>query len=473
MTKTNISTDFLVSSLTLENPFIKTEEIIPWLKYIRDGFDHLITQIPFNDLERWGFNPSTGDLVHETGRFFSIQGLQVNTNSGNVPHWTQPIINQPEIGFLGFVAKRFNGVLYFLMQAKAEPGNINGVQLSPTLQATKSNYTRAHKGVAPKYLNYFINRGQESGPKVLLDQLQSEQGARFWKKRNRNIIVEVDSEVPVDEEFQWMSLGQIKWLLQFDNVVNMDTRTVVSGIPFGYDESRISELKLSEQARQLLLSEINPNSALHDTDGLISWLTEIKFSTVLDVNLIPLNSLKDWEKTENEIRHVDGKYFSVMAASVVLGNREVHRWTQPLIKSAQEGIIAYITKSINGVPHFLVQAKLECGNFDLIELAPTVQCLTGNYRKGMNEYEVPFLDCVLNPETYGGKVVYSAFQSEEGGRFYMEQNKNIIVEMGEDFGQELPDRYTWMTMHQLKTFVRFNNYLNIQSRSLLSAISFH
>jgi len=55
----------------------------------------------------------------------------------------------------------------------------------------------------------------------------------------------------------------------------------------------------------------------------------------------------------------------------------------------------------------------------------------------------------------------------------MEQNKNIIVEMGEDFGQELPDQYTWMTMHQLKTFVRFNNYLNIQSRSLLSAISFH
>lgn len=34
-------------------------------------------------------------------------------------------------------------------------------------------------------------------------------------------------------------------------------------------------------------------------------------------------------------------------------------------------------KKINGVYHFLVQAKLECGNFDVMELAPTVQCLTG------------------------------------------------------------------------------------------------
>ena len=34
------------------------------------------------------------------------------------------------------------------MQAKVEPGNINSIQLSPTLQATRSNYTKAHGGIA-------------------------------------------------------------------------------------------------------------------------------------------------------------------------------------------------------------------------------------------------------------------------------------------------------------------------------------
>ena len=41
-----------------------------------------------------------------------------------------------------------------------------------------------------------------------------------------------------------------------------------------------------------------------------------------------------------------------------------------------------LLKKINGILHFLVQAKLECGNLDVFELAPTVQCLTGNIFKG-------------------------------------------------------------------------------------------
>ena len=72
------------------------------------------------------------------------------------------------------------------MQAKIEPGNVNNVQLSPTLQATKSNYTRAHQGKSPAYLEYFVNA---TPYQILLDQLQSEQGARFLRKRNRNIIL--------------------------------------------------------------------------------------------------------------------------------------------------------------------------------------------------------------------------------------------------------------------------------------------
>jgi oxidase EvaA len=127
-------------------------------------------------------------------------------------------------------------------------------------------------------------------------------------------------------------------------------------------------------------------------------------------------------------------------------------------------------KKIDGIYHFLVQAKLEAGNFDIVELAPTVQCLTGNYRKGLNEYDVMYLDQVLNAKP--GQIWYSAWQSEEGGRFYKEQNKNMIIEVGDDFPVEVAENYIWMTLHQMKVFIKFNNYMNIAARSLIAAVKF-
>jgi len=205
-------------------------------------------------------------------------------------------------------------------------------------------------------------------------------------------------------------------------------------------------------------------------DEIISWITHKKSFYDLDVERIPLNEVKGWTVGNDEIFHENKKYFSVIGVNVEIGNREVQSWDQPLIKAAQEGIIAFIAKKINGIYHFLVQAKLEAGNFDIIELAPTVQCLTGNYRKGYNEYDVMYLEEVLTarPE----QIWYSSFQSEEGGRFFQEQNKNMIIEAGADFPVEVPDNYMWMTLNQLKVFIKYNNYLNIAARSLIAGVKF-
>jgi len=81
------------------------------------------------------------------------------------------------------------------------------------------------------------------------------------------------------------------------------------------------------------------------------------------------------------------------------------------------------------------------------------------------------LEYVLNaPEE---KIWYRSFQSEEGGRFFQEQNLNIIVEVDEEFPTEVEENYCWMTLNQMLSFVTYNNYLNIAARSLLSAISFY
>lgn len=466
---------FLQSAFKNQGQFKTIQEIRTWVDEQRSAIKVDVEAIQFDKLRKWHFDNVTGNLVHDSGKFFSIEGVEVKTNIGNVPTWTQPIINQPEIGFLGFIAKKFNGVLHFLLQAKIEPGNINYVQLSPTLQATKSNYSRIHQGNAPLYLEYF--RGERK-VMVLLDQLQSEQGARFLKKRNRNIIVEVFDDIPVYENFCWVTLGQVKELLCYDNLINMDTRTVLSGISYGsYPANGIHLLhnlvhhsETSEYKREMLFSALETANHLYSLEEIISWITSLKSKYELEVEKVPLNSVKHWIKNEKEIFHEQHKYFSVIAVDVHISNREVINWTQPLVKSAQEGLIGFIIKKINGVYHFLVQAKVEAGNFDILELAPTVQCLTGNYRTGLNDYEVPFIKEIL--EAKPEKIIYKANQSEEGGRFFREQNLNIIVEVEESFSQQVPENYTWMTLNQLYAFIKFNNYLNIQARSLLSAVTF-
>ena len=157
-----------------------------------------------------------------------MQGVRARCDFPAPLRFEQPIVNQPEIGVLGILAKRFDGVLHFLLQAKMEPGNIDLVQLSPTVQATRSNYTRVHGGKRPRYLDFFLQRGVN---RVLVDQLQSEQGLFFLRKRNRNIIVETREDVPLHDDFHWLTLGQIKRLMQEPHTVNMDTRTVIAAVP--------------------------------------------------------------------------------------------------------------------------------------------------------------------------------------------------------------------------------------------------
>ncbi len=457
---------FLLSALTEENPYISTSEIKNWLDKKNSEVNIEVQQIEFSKLDNWGFNNDNSKLVHNSGRFFSIEGINVKTNWRGLKEWDQPIINQPEIGYLGIITKEINGILYFLLQAKIEPGNINNVQLSPTLQATKSNYTQVHGGKVPAYLEFFKERENVT---ILLDQLQSEQGARFLRKRNRNIIIQVHKDIAVLDEFVWLTLGQIKKLILEDNLVNMDTRTVISGIPFktisdiGFYSYSVDSIQMS-----MLISSINKGISMYSFEDLVAWLTDLKCRYDLNITTVPLNRINDWLVTDKEIIRKDGRFFKVIAAKITIDNREVSSWCQPLIKPAQDGIIAFIVKKLHGILHCLVQAKLECGNFDILELAPTVQCLTGDYRRP--DYEIPFLNFVLNapPEM----IRFDTMQSEEGGRFFHEQNRNMIIEAGDDFPVQVPENYTWMTLNQMNTFITFNNYMNIQSRSLLSAISF-
>lgn len=464
----NIESLFLKSLLTIDNPFNSIEDIYLWLKKRNEEVDVTIENIPFRKMDKWIFDENTYNLFHYTGKFFSIDGLHVKEDSDFVSQWCQPIINQPEVGYLGIITKEFDGVLYFLMQAKIEPGNVNCVQLSPTLQATKSNYTQTHAGKIPKYLEYF----QKATPdQILIDQLQSEQGARFLRKRNRNIIIKINDNIPVFEDFRWLTLGQIKKLIIQDNIVNMDSRTVISSISFS-NQSLIREqysLKFSDLGHDLLISSMI-TSGKHSLSNLMTWLCDLKSTCNLMVDHIPLKNVKDWIITDDEIHHKDNKYFKIIGVNVNIANREIANWCQPMVEPMEKGVCVFLIKKIYGVYHFLVQAKFECGNFDMYEFAPTIQCLESQLSNTSNE-GFRFITEILNAKK--DNVLFDTYQSEEGGRFNKEQNRNMLIRLDDNFEEDqLPRNYIWMTLGQLNSFLKYNNYVNIQARSILSALQY-
>jgi len=472
--KYNISMEkiFLESALSRgENTPL--ESFLAWFQTQRKMCSFEVHRRSLSALNGWYFEKDTGNIVHSSGKFFSIEGIDVRTNFGVTQQWMQPIINQPEIGILGFLTKKIDGILHFLVQAKMEPGNVNGLQISPTVQATYSNYTKVHGGKHVPYLDWFIGHNRA---RYLIDQLQSEQGARFLSKRNRNIIVEVHEDEPVEvlDGFYWLTLGQLFELLKLDNMVNMDSRTVLSCIRYIGSDGNLKELPLicssDEFTEDVYVSSIsNERHSLHNFDSLISWLTQMKTSYRLAVNRVPLNKTQEWYFDGEVIRHRTGGYFSVMGVSVNINNREVAHWHQPLIESAKGGIICFVCQKKNHVLHFLVQARVEPGNLDCLEMAPTIQFTQANYDKNRPETSPPFQ--YLISDLNAADIKYDALQSEEGGRFYHDQNRYIVVEIDEHHLLNLPKNYIWMTIRQMKEFIRFNNYFNIEARGLLSCLS--
>jgi len=433
-----------------------TEDVPGWLAERAGAHVFAADLVPFRALRQWGFEPGTGNLVHDSGRFFSFEGLRVRTDYGPVPEWTQPIMYQPERGLLGLLVREFDGVLYFLMQAKMEPGNINLIQLSPTVQATRSNYTGVHKGTPTRYLDHFMGPG--SG-RVLVDALQSEQGDSFYQKRNRNMIVEAAGDVEESDDFRWLTLGQINALLRYDHLVNMDTRTVLACLPLaGAGAGHWPALDAS----------LHDGRSLHTLDGLLHWFTDAKSRYQLRADRIPLADVKDWERTDWEIRHVDGRFFSVVGVSVQAGNREVTRWCQPLYRSCQPGVAALVVKEIDGVLHALMQAKLQPGHVDAVEIAPTLQCVTGGYRDVPPEVRPPYFDYVLGAPAE--RIRYDAELSEEGGRFYHRTNRYMILEAGDEFALDSPPDYVWMTFDQIKALIKHSNHFDMEARTLITCL---
>ncbi|MBP3891770.1 MAG: NDP-hexose 2,3-dehydratase family protein [Solobacterium sp.] len=452
----------LESWATTKNPFNSTKDLLAWLEEMNTHAKVNIQKLPYQYDGFWHYDKEALGIVNDQNSYFQIKGIRLKHEEGILE---QPIIVQDGIGYLGIITKVIDGVLYFLMQAKLEPGNINGYQISPTIQATKSNFTRVHGGKEPAFYRYFANKENYM---IIADQIQSEQSSRFLGKRNRNIILCVEEEMEIPPTHKWMTLGQIKELMHHDNLINMDARSVISCIPFAM---RNLSNELLERVRPLFKEPSFFQSMFYGDSAqslidIYQYMNDFKMLKTYEKELIDLNSVKGW-KFENGEYISDHSSFKIIYCDIEIEGREVQHWQQPLLEAigmSEFGLI--YRKHSDGVMQFLVQAKSEVGCFDKIEIAPSIQKEPIDQRIE-NEVDQIFFDQLEKQKGIALRTVLS----EEGGRFYHEENYNTIMEIEDDALTSLPSGYFWVDFQTLNTLIQFNNCLNIQLRNLISLLN--
>lgn len=436
------------------------QDVESWISQQRSSGTLKVQVVPLDALQNWSREAPTGNFVHKTGRFFKILGLDVLQRTGlHELVWDQPIIEQPEVGILGILARRIGGVMHFCLQAKEEPGNIDSVQLSPTVQATFSNYSRAHRGGEPPLLRFFAAPRPES---IIYSRLQTEDGSRFLYKSNRNMIVlaEDDALLDLPDHFIWLTLRQIAALLHRDNLVNACARSVLSGLAFPWSRAdRLFGLSASR----------NRKGGQGEIRDLLQWLDDMRSTYHLTVKRTGLNELGEWGvDAQGYYSHREGRFFRLIGLNVTSESREVSRWDQPIIENPSRGIIGLLVRKRDGVRECLVQARPETGNRPAVQVGPSVQFTPGNYC-GNPKLPRPFLfDEFSGPP--GFPVLVETLQAEEGARFFRECHTHRVLLLPAGAELDVPFGYRWVPEAHLRFLLHLGEQVNSAARSILGCL---
>jgi hypothetical protein len=113
-----------------------------------------------------------------------------------------------------------------LLCARKEPGDIK-IKLCPSFSATQSNINLAHGGKKTPLTDIIHNHKKNN---LIARTIHYEEGARFWKKSNQNLIIKIDQKESLkikEKNFIWLNLSQIKKLNLVNGIINPFVKTIL------------------------------------------------------------------------------------------------------------------------------------------------------------------------------------------------------------------------------------------------------
>ncbi|QOC91743.1 NDP-hexose 2,3-dehydratase family protein [Micromonospora craniellae] len=407
------------------------------------------SRLPLDAVPGWNTGVAEPAFTHGSGRFFAVRGHSVRTEDGRRA-WMQPMVDQPEIGLLAIAVTPSDRGYAALVQAKAEPGNINGIQLSPTVQATRSNRERVHGGRPVPYLDLF----DPATADVIVDSRQSEHGGVFWQKRNRVMIVRTPRFEP-DVGFRWIELADLLALLHDDDLVHADTRAVLGCAPWTLPSGFAAA-----GARIPILPRTLSGAARCDVRPLARWLSAERARQSSVSVSVALPDLAGWGRSADALRRDDGTGFEVVAVSVDAAGREVDTWCQPMVRPVGLGVVGLAVCDRGGQLNLLMQACPEPGLVDDVELGPTVQIAGGEAPRSGAEADL--LALLLDRPMEA--VLFDAVLSDEGGRFLHSRCRHLVVLVDDC---DAPVGFRWCPVSEVIAMLVHSHQVNMQARSAL------
>jgi len=406
--------------------------------------------------ESKGWRLEEGVIRHRSRRFFSVVGVSAVDAQGKARAF--PLLDQPEIGLLAILTRDSAQGPEILVQAKAEPGNVGVIQLAPSYQATSSNTDRVHGGDAPPMHDWFLSGSH--GVRWLANTLQSEQGTRFNRKRNRNAMLHCGADSPeAGERHRWVSVRELCRMLSADHLLNTDLRSTLvcgdwavlaGGRPFaggGVAEGLRASHELPEAASRERVAAVLEALAKPE-----AWQEAPR--------VVALEDLPGWKLGEEGPEPVGKAAMRIRHRRIRLRSREVAEWDQPLLESTGLGEVVLPMGLHQGVPHFLFRLRGEAGFGLRRELTAAVTTEPG----GDAGEPVPALDALLAR----GKTLASCLQSDEGGRFLHDESRYSVVDVGE--AQDIGTDFHWLSLGQVRQLLARGEALTNEARSALSLL---
>ena len=200
------------------------------------------------------------------------------------------------------------------------------------------------------------------------------------------------------------------------------------------------------------------------------WFYKIKKKNKASVKTIHLEKMNKWEynKKKGIMSHKSKEFFIVEGKRVINANREISSWDQPFLTQVgyKGGIIGLVRTSIKGIPHYLVDAKFEPGNYGKIQLSPSLQATYSNLDR-IHQGEKNLIVQKFFKKKF--KTIRKFWVTEDGGRLYLKRNLHWIIQYnGKIF--EPGKSYKWMTLWEIQEFINKGSLVGPHLRSILSLI---
>lgn len=192
---------------------------------------------------------------------------------------------------------------------------------------------------------------------------------------------------------------------------------------------------------------------------IISYLKQIKKDSNFKLTRVNFSDQNEWIINNGILSHKSGSFFHISAIIDDNGIENLY-FFQP--QSALTGLL--ICKK-NDKIYVLVQARVEPGNTNLVQIGPTVQSTPANFLRVHGGKATPFLSFF-----YNGNQKTISFQSSNHldlGKLYYQKTKwlNYVVI---DNLIETPDTFFWCTIEDLADLAKESYFLNTDLRSLIS-----